>query len=275
MEIPREPEFVFSTPLPGLLMEAYIESGAYRRLKQLTAEKNLLNQYIQELLIHGELKRVEIGCDLVAKFIPKKVFEYDYPGLNEYLYDRGILQELTKLTNVAFKRNEQRLKLFEPYQENPEFYVKTSLNKLGRDLLKKGDSLIIPNSLEKAVLQKRENMSQLRTAQSKYNELKQLIERSPEFDRGSKIAHKYGAITRIQKPTHYHIKKIKDPAAIQVLIELGKPNIAKFTVYFLKGIITKKEVESFRTLKDIQLVFVILDKNEEAAMMNHFQQNLL
>ena len=65
---------------------------------------------------------------------------------------------------------------------------------MGRDLLKMGDFPIIPNSLEKAALQKRENMSQLRAAQSKYNELKQLVERIPEFERGSKIIQKYGAI---------------------------------------------------------------------------------
>lgn len=273
MKVLNDPkDFVYQTPYPGLLMEEYIGSGAYKILKQLTVEKNILHKYIQNLLIDYERKRIEIGHNLVAKFVPKKIYEYDYPGLNEYLYDHGLLQELTNLTTASLKANKNILKILEPYQLKTEFFLKTALNKHGRELTKAENPLIMPVSLENAAMRKRENLFRLRTAQSKYNDLKQLIEKTEEFERQSKITYKYGTITRIQKPTHYNVKKMMDPTAIQTLIELGKPNISQFNGFFLRGIISPSEVESFRTLKDIQLVFIILDLKEEAAILSRLQK---
>lgn len=106
-KIGRDKEYTSSVenkPNAGEIMEEFIGSGSYKRLKELANKNDSINKNIYNHLIDHEAKRHEIGCHLVAKFIPKKIFKYDYAGLNEYLNDRGLLQNLTKLTSTDLKK---------------------------------------------------------------------------------------------------------------------------------------------------------------------------
>lgn len=267
--------FVENKPNAGELMEEFIESGSYKQLKELENKNDAINKTIYHHLIYHEAKRTEIGHHLVAKFIPKKIFKYDYPALNDYLNDRGLLQNLTKLTSKDISKNTNLLDLFEPYRLSSEFYIKPSFNNLGREFVKIAKSEDLPIPLEEAARQKRIHMDLLKAAKLEYDLLKKQMRNCHYLNMVRKITHKYGSISLIQKPFTYDSRKIKDALLINTLIELGKPDLEGLLLYVAKGFVSMKEIESFRTLVDIQFNFAIFDLNDEAKMINHLYQKVL
>ncbi|WP_084786703.1 hypothetical protein [Bacillus tuaregi] len=256
----------------GKLMESFIENGSYKLMKELTFEKEIIQKNIHDLLRHHEAKRHEIGYNLVAKFTTRKVYQYDYTGLNEFLYDRGLLQEITRLTSRNLKKDQGLLKVFAPYRLQPEFYIKPSFNKAGRELLKVEKCSELDVSLEEAAKLKRENHESLRKVRLEYKRVITQIESYNKLLPEQKVKHKYGSLSRLQKPFTYDVKRITEPHAIQLLMEFGKPNMEKLELYIAKGFISNSEIESFRALKDIKLEFVILDIDEERAILSSFHQ---
>jgi hypothetical protein len=267
--------FVENTPNAGELMEKFIESGAYKQLKELVNKNDAINKTIYNHLIYHEAKRHEIGYHLVAKFIPKKIFKYDYPALNDFLNDRGLLQNLTKLTSKDLNKNPNLIDLFEPYRLSSEFYIKPSFNNLGKEFVKIAKSEDLPIPLEEAVRQKRDYMDRSKTAKLEYDLLKKQMRNCQYLNMVRKIPHKYGSVSLIQKPFTYDSQKITDDLLINTLIEFGKPDLEGLLLYVTKGFLSLREIESFRTLVDIQLDFAIFDINDEAKMMNYFYQKVL
>ncbi|MBO0961405.1 hypothetical protein J1P26_16995 [Neobacillus sp. MM2021_6] len=263
------PSMCSHQPNAGERMEEFIESGSYKHLKIVSSEKEAINKNIYQHLIDSESKRHEIGNNLVAKFIPKKIYHYDYPGLNEYLYDRGLLQKLIKLSSSDLKKNQQMLDLFEPFADTPSYYTKPSFNKVGREFVKIEEHPDLQLTLEEASTRKRHNMICLRKAQKEYETLKREMGFCQKLIAEGKMNHKYGSITRVQKPFIYNPKEIMDKLAIKQLIEYGKPDVGRLMEYVYKGFISKSELESFRQLIDIQLTFVILDLDEEARILQN------
>lgn len=248
-------------------MEEFIEFGSYKHLKILSHENDVINKNIYHHLINFELKRYEIGNNLVAKFIPKKIYHYDYAGLNEFLYDRGLLQKLTRLSSSEIKQKQDLLDLFEPFSLNPSFYIKPKFNKDGREYVKIEESPDLQLTLEEASKRKRDNLICLRTAKKTYEALKKQMEICQQLIVEGKINHKYGSVSRVQRSLEYNTNKITDKLGIMMLIEYGKPDFGRLMNYILKGFISKSEIESFRQLKDIKLNFVILDLDDEARML--------
>jgi hypothetical protein len=252
------------------LMETFIETGSYKHLKELTAERDALKKNIYQNLIDHEAKRVEIGYNLVAKFIPKKVYQYNYHGLNEYLYDRGLLQKVARLTTANLKQDPALLKIFETYSLTSEFYIKPTLNKQGRDFVKIGESKELQISLNEAAEKKRQNMDQLKVAQSEYDHLKKQMKKCQRLQMEKKLSHKYGSISLLQKPVIYDCNHISNNRVLKHLIEMSTPDMVRVMHYVSRGFGSLNEIESFRKLIDIQLNLVILDLDDEAKILSNF-----
>ncbi|BBN99956.1 hypothetical protein St703_26610 [Sporolactobacillus terrae] len=255
------------------LMETFIESGSYKRLKELESEGKALRDIVHGCLSSGESRRYEIGCHLVAKFTPKKVFQYDYSGLNEYLYNLGLLQRLTKVTSQNLAKDQELIELFEPYHLTPEYYVKPSFNKVGREKIKSVQTLEENLVLKDAAERIRQNKMSLKTVKNEYERLKNQLSLSNQLAVKKKVTYKYGSLALLQKPLCYHLSKMTNQIMIRALIEFGKPNLDGIEYYMLKGMINKSDFEAFRKLKDVRLDFVILDMDDEARMMNRFYRD--
>jgi hypothetical protein len=254
------------------LMEKYIETGAYKNLKELTAEKDTLKKSIYQNLIDHEAKRHEIGYNLVAKFIPKKVYQYNYHGLNEYLYDRGLLQKVARLTSANLKQDPSLLKFWEPYSLTSDFFIKPTLNKKGRDFVKIGESKELQLTLNEAAEKKRQNMDHLKVAQSEYDLLKNQMKKCQRLQQEKKLSHKYGSVSLLQKPVIYDCKNIRNDRALQYLIDLSIPDMDRLMHYISRGFGSLNEINSFRKLVDIQLNLVILDLDDEAKILSVFKK---
>ncbi|MDP4105579.1 MAG: hypothetical protein Q8935_11545 [Bacillota bacterium] len=252
------------------LMEKFIENGSYKHLKELTAEKNMLKKSIYQNLIDHEAKRHEIGHNLVAKFIPKKVYQYNYHGLNEYLYDRGLLQKVVRLNSTNLKQDRNLLELFAPYSFKLEFYIKPTLNRQGREFVKIKESQELQITLNEAAEKKRQNMDQIKVAKSEYELLKKQMEKCQRLQLEKKLSHKFGSVSLVQKPLIYDCKNISNDRLLQQLIELSTPDMFKLMHYVSRGFGSLNEIDSFRKLVDIQLNLVILDLEDEAKILSNF-----
>jgi hypothetical protein len=260
--------YCFFNSNAGQLMEEFIEKGIYKHMKTLSNESDFINKNIYHHLIQSEVKRHEIGNHLVAKFIPKKIFHYDYPGLNEYLFDRGLLQKLTKLSSTDINRKQEILDIFKPLSLNSNFYIKPTFNKAGREFVKGEEYLDLQLPLKEASKRKRANFMRLKTVKMEYETLKKKMGICQQLITEGKVNHKYGSVSRIQKPLIYQTSNVTDSFMIETLIKYGKPDMNKIMFYCSKGFFPKSEIESFRKLIDIKLSFVILDLDDEARMMN-------
>lgn len=252
------------------LMETFIETGSYKHLKELTAERDALKKNIYQNLIDHEAKRVEIGYNLVAKFIPKKVYQYNYHGLNEYLYDLGLLQKVARLTSANLNQDPDLLKIFETHSLTSEFYIKPTLNKQGRDFVKIGESKELQISLNEAAEKKRQNMDQLKGAQSEYDLLKKQMKKCQRLQMEKKLSHKYGSVSLLQKTVIYDCNHIRNDQVLKHLIEMSTPDMVRVMHYVSRGFGSLSEIESFRKLIDIQLNLVILDLDDEAKILSNF-----
>ncbi|GAY75631.1 hypothetical protein NBRC111894_1185 [Sporolactobacillus inulinus] len=254
------------------LMEAFVESGSYKRLKELEKEGRTLRDRVRGCLSSGESRRYEIGSHLVAKFIPKKIYQYDYPGLNEYLYNLGLLQKLTILTSRNLNKDQKLLDLFEPYHLTPEYYVKPSFNRAGQELIKGERTPEVHVTLHDAAIRISQNRSQLKAVKAEYEKLKDELAQSNQLSVNKIVTYKYGSLSLRRKPLRYRIMHRTNQRIIHALIEFGKPSFDGIDHYLYKGIIKKSEFEAFRTLKDVRLDFVILDLDDEAKMQNYFHR---
>jgi hypothetical protein len=253
-------------------MEEFIEKGSYKQWKNLTAEKDALKKNIYQNLIEHEAKRHEIGYNLVAKFIPKKVYQYDYHGLNEYLYDRGLLQKVARLTSSSLKKDRNLLELFEPYSLKSEFYIKPTFNSQGRDFVKIGESQELQLSLNEAAEKKRQNMDRLKIVRLEYDLLKKQMKKCQILQMEKKLSHKYGSVSLLQKPVIYDCENINNEQVLQHLIEWSTPDMVRLMHYVSRGFGSLNEIDSFRKLIDIQLNLVILDLDDEAKILKGFQK---
>jgi hypothetical protein len=251
------------------LMEEFIETGTYKHLKELIAEKDVLKKTIYQNLIEHEAKRHEIGFNLVAKFITKNVYQYNYQGLNEYLYDRGLLQKVAKLSSTDLKKDQDLIELFEPYSIISDYYVKTTFNREGREFVKIVESQVSPLALNEAAKKKRQNMDHLKAAQSEYDFLKKQMKKCQRLQLEKKLSHKYGSVSLLQKLVIYDCKKIFNDRALHHLIELSKPDMVRLMRYVSRGFGSLNEIDSFRKLIDIQLNLVILDLDDEAKILSN------
>ncbi|EFV74533.1 hypothetical protein HMPREF1013_05175 [Bacillus sp. 2_A_57_CT2] len=88
-------------------MEKFIEDGHYPELKKTEGTLKTLTNSIKTALESSESKRhVFEKWNLVGRFTAKKIYNVDYIGLNEYLYDVGLLLQVAEIDNNAIKTNE-------------------------------------------------------------------------------------------------------------------------------------------------------------------------
>lgn len=256
------------------LMENFIEDGKYPELSQVKGKIKKLTTIIKGMLEESETKRHEFKeFDLVGRFTAKNVYDTDYIGLNEYLYDVGLLLQVAEIDNQAIQSNELYMDMIQDFRLSDSFYVKPSFNKLGKELNKIPSSFEIAeqspiNDLVKELATLKPRDKQLK---SEYEHLKWKLLRLPEFQNlianpkqiRKPIPHKFGSLSLIANQPKYDIPAIYDYIGEWMLIEYGKPNSELLERFILNGTISKKDIEQFRTIVDIRLDFSVMTLEDE------------
>lgn len=120
------------------LMEKFIEDGYYPEFKKTEATLKTLTNSIKTALESSESKRYVFDkSNLVGRFTAKKIYNVDYMGLNEYLFDVGLLLQVAEIDNKAIKSNELYYDMIQDFRLPETFYVKPNFNKAGQETDKK------------------------------------------------------------------------------------------------------------------------------------------
>jgi hypothetical protein len=258
------------------LMESFIEEGTYSKLKHTEAKIDALTSSIKHRLEKSEVKRHEFSkYNLVGRFIAKKVYETDIIGLNEYLSDLGLLVHVVEIDNKKMKTNELYLDMIKPFVLDKTYFIKPNFNKAGKLLNKlsgyevteewkiqdMAKELSILKPLEKSLIHDYEKLKWQLLNSEEIQKLMLQEQRSP-------IPHKFGSVSLMENPTKYDISMIYQYFGEGLLIDFGVPNGRLLDQFILNGTITKKEIDHFKTVKDIRLDFSVMTLEDEEKLLN-------
>ncbi|MEI2356686.1 hypothetical protein [Mesobacillus zeae] len=261
------------------LLEQFIEEGKYPELKKTEKKTKKFTSSLRSRLETSESKRhVFDEFNLVGRFTAKKDFSTDYIGLNEYLYDIGLLFHVVEIDNELIQKNELYLDMIQDFKFPDTFYIKPNLNKAGKDLIKLPSSFVISEemSLNEIVKELALLKPRVKELTYEYKKLKNRLIKFPEiqqlFGKPKKlrkpIPHKYGSLSVVANQPKYDIQAIYDYLGEWMLIEYGKPNSELLEQFILNGTITKKEIDQFRTIVDIRLDFSVMSIEDESKLLS-------
>lgn len=117
---------------------------------------------------------------------------------------------------------------------------------------------------------------QVKGLKGEYEHLKRKLMRLPEIqkiqslpkDMRVPIPHKYGSLSLVANSAKYNIPAIYNYIGEWLLIEYGKPNSELLERFILNGTISKKDIDQFKTLKDIRLDFTVMTLEDEKKMLD-------
>lgn len=260
----------------GKILETFIEEGFYPDLKQTEGKIKILTSTMKERLKQSESKRHEFTkYNLVGRFVAKKIYDVDVISLNEYLYDIGLLIQVSEIDNKKIKTNELYLDIIEPFKLKDTFYIKPNFNKAGKELIHVPENFVVNDtwSLDDMASSLAVLKPQLKDLKYKYEKLKRAILKTDEMQKlmekpkRESIPHKYGSLSLLTNQPLYDIPAVYDYIGEWMLIEYGTPNAERLEQFILNGTITKKEIEQFKTIKDIQLDFSVMTLEDERKIL--------
>lgn len=265
--------------LAAELMEKFMEDGKYPLLNQQKGKIDKLTSSVRKRLEESEVKRHEFNeFNMVGKFIAKKVYHTDYIALNEYLYDIGLLLQVAEIDNNAIDGNVLYFDMIQDFKLSDSFYIKPNFNKAGKVLNKGNSPFEVPEEwpIEDMVKQISILKPQVKGLKGEYEHLKRKLMRLPEIqkiqsfpkDMRVPIPHKYGSLSLVANSAKYDIPAIYDYIGEWLLIEYGKPNSELLERFILNGTISKRDIDQFKTLKDIRLDFTVMTLEDEKKMID-------
>lgn len=257
------------------LIETFIEEGFYPDLKHTEGKIKIITSSMKERLQESESKRhVFTKYNLVGRFVAKRIYEVDVISLNEYLYDLGLLNQVCEIDNKKIKTNELYMAIIEPFKLKDTFYIKPNFNKTGKELIRIEDFAVNDSwSLDDMASSMAVLKPQLKDLEYKYEQLKRAILKTEEMQKlmvrpkREPIPHKYGSLSLLANPPRYDISAIYDYIGEWMLIEYGTPNSERLEQFILNGTITKKEIDQFKTVRDIRLDFSVMSLEDERRIL--------
>jgi len=263
-------------PNAAEIMQELMVKGTYPSLKNVESRIKTIKKTIQYQLKDSEVKRHEYSSyNVVAKFVPKKISEIDYVGLNEYLHDIGLLIPVIKIDHKEIKNDELLLETLKAYQLEPTYYVKPSFNKLGRELNAPSPFKTEEWSINHLLGTYVNLVPQLDNYQYEYEKAKKIMLACKELRQEKKLSHEYGSVSLVANEPKYDIQSIYDDFGEDTLIQYGRPDNEKLQQFIQKGSITTKEIDQFKTIVDVRLDFVVMNLDTEQQMLSMLQNRTI
>lgn len=258
------------------LMENFITSGAYYDKKRTETHLKEHKKSLKSILKEGEVKRYEYqDFNMVAKFVAKKQYEWDYEGIIEYLTDflvPDIYLDCLTIDHKKVATIEGWEDISKPFKDNPSFYVKPSFNKKGKEALKISEEDIekTEDKLLRSIYILQNNLPSL---EQEYELLKEKMKQCGILNKQKKVTHEYGSVSLLENKPTYDLNGLYDTFGEDLFLNYGQVNMEQLNELIMKGFINKKEIESFRTLKDIRLDFVVMTTAAEQRMFEGMNWN--
>jgi DNA-binding Lrp family transcriptional regulator len=265
-----------AAPTAADLMEKFIEEGLYGQMKAAEDRKKNLKSWLRMKLEHSEQKRHEFKeFNRVAKFVSKNIYEWDYEGLNDCLDSYGLLPLVASLDNTKIKNEPDVLERVAPFVLPTTYYIKPTLNKVGREFIARAQAELSPSegeSIERVLADLVQTERRLAHIQMAYEQEKAKMLRCPKLNENRKLSHKYGSISLVANAPKYDMQKLYLAEGADFLIKYTKPDMEKLNSFIERKLFPKEELEKFRTIVDIKLDFVVMSLSDEKRLMQQFQE---
>ncbi|MFT0141336.1 hypothetical protein ACEK07_64475 [Alcanivoracaceae bacterium MT1] len=256
------------------LMEDVFKSGLYRELKTATNKLETIKETIRHQIESGDTRRYELPNNVIAKFVPFPIYNTDEVGLKEYLYDLGILPHTTTLTKKSFKEEPNLLDELIPYQYPTEYFAQFYLNKLGKLHIDKED-YSYSNDLHELSLHFLEQSTILDNRKRLYENIMLKIKNCPFLLQSKVLKSSYGTCKLREKETRYDTHSICLEYGVDFLMNYGQVSFQSVENFSTMGYFNLSEIRQFRKLIDIQLRFVVMDKEKDIKQSEYFQHQLM
>lgn len=279
----------FFEPAPSYaaqLMEAFIHDGNYKSLKAADADLKSVKKSFHDKLKDSEISRHEFKeQNIVCKFVRKEIYHTNYKELNKYIQENyGWLSQVAKLDMTSIKKEAELLKKINPFQDPPTFYVKPSLNKVGKERVKfrttnfdNGDLESLGNVFLRLHTIDKEcklDYEVLKKDMMKCTIVQELIQTDdPKHIKELKkqMSHSYGSVSVIKNTPSYDIVSIEQELGEDFLINYSKPDSSLLEEFIACGHIRESEIAQFKQLVDVNLDFIVmhLDVDQRISSMFH------
>lgn len=266
------------TSVAAQMFENFIEEGNYPQLKQTEKKVQLLTSSMKKRLEYSESKRHEFErYQLVGRFVAKKIYETDTVSLNEYLNDLGLLLHVVEIDNKKIQENMLYMDMIQDFKKQDTFSIKPSFNKIGKTLgtLPKTFEVTDQWSLTDMARTLSILKPQVKALTNRYEKLKRELSKLQEIqkmmflpkEKRTTIAHKYGSLSVVANAARYDISAIYDYIGEWLLIEYGTPNSKLLEQFILNGTIAKRDIDQFKSVKDLRLDFSVMTMEDERRLL--------
>lgn len=252
----------------GILMEQFFENGSYKEMKVTEMRRNEFRNALRQKLYDLDGNRhVFEDRGYVAKYIRKGKYKVDQIGMNEYLYNIGILPMVAVIDHKKVNDIKQLRSFLLPSEKD----IGVSTNKLGRysivklDIDEKMDANLM---LDRFIYYDQKNNE----CKENYKKIKEAIKKCPILKQKEKITHKYGSVFLKEKRyKNYDIIGIINEFGPEFLIENAYVNEEKLNEFIQKGIIKRADLDQFKELVDYRIDFVVMSLESEAKSFSYLQ----
>lgn len=255
----------------ALIMEDLFETGLYQKRTVLNKRKDAIKEEVKNRLLNSDHKRHEFH-GVVAKFQPVPVYETDQQGLMEYLDDYGLLPLVTKFDQSKIKQNEQVFRLINQYLVKKEYYAQFYLNKIGKSMLDETEHDYQQYPLESLSFAFLETKAMSEAVEREYQKKLAEIATCPFLRQAESLKSSFGTVKLREKGIEYANDAIYTEYGSDLFFDYGKIHMQTLEDFLYQGIVSKKEINQFRKVVDIQMRFILMDLESERKAAEFFQK---
>ncbi|MGP4074047.1 hypothetical protein ACTWQB_16195 [Piscibacillus sp. B03] len=272
---------VFKGDIPdsARLFEDYIKSGKYARKKQEEEQIKVCKSFMRNKLYEYEGRRFQFdGHNLVARFVPKFIWEWDYEGLLDHLTDYLSVDVLVKqrvldLDAAQIKKSDDYPSL-EPYALDRTYTPRPYFNKFGKSFNQETTESPREDftSMDDAILEYRFASINQTQYEQEYEALKERLLECSVLNEEGKVEHEFGSIKLVGSPLKFNRYQVLDELGEEPFIHHPKISTTKLKELCQKGYLSWDEVTLFRDVKSTRVDFVLMDLESEQKMFEGMRE---
>lgn len=242
------------------IMENLFMENQYQDQKQ---DEHKLKLIRKELMTRHpeEQKRWEFkDYGVIAKFQYSNVYETDVLGLNEFLYDLGLLESVARF-DITEKKEPEIFNKLSPYRLDPTHFVKFNPKK---GLVNKEEEDFSHFNNEQLIFIWSKTKSNFDYAEIAVENAKEEMMECEVLKKNKKIVCEFGSASLIANKPSYDMDNLSRELGGDFIIQNAKVNMDILEKYITRGVITKNEILSFRKVIDIKEKYVVTFANTES-----------
>jgi hypothetical protein len=254
-------------------LKSFIKDGRYNTLKRTEQDIKKMKENIREYQEKLNIRRIEwFHAGVVGKFISVNKYSYDRVGLNEFLYDIGILPLIVSFDERQLPDNIlEAIKVVQVPERNTIRYLPNNLAKSKMDIQINVENYCITDLV--TLWKKSRNVSEVLSCE--WERLKNKVLSTLNNDNLVKIEDEFGNFYIDKAKKEYEPNGLLQMLGAKGLIEFGKPDMSKLGRYTSCGIPCIKDINQFRTIIDVSLKYMLIESEKEEKMREYLYRTNL